>query len=208
MKVIKRAVLLIDGGHLRAVARNAKLQYNNDFIDGFAKSCPVDDEELVKILYYDCAPYHGEQKLPISGEIKKFENNDAWLDNLGQRDLFAIRRGQLKFRGWSPKRIPIATTELTDQDFKPNFEQKGVDMRLGLDIARLADERLAERLLLISADTDMIPAIKQARKAGIQVVVFQLPTNNPRSQLRNEIKQHADFVRPVGWPQVDGEAVI
>ena len=40
--------------------------------------------------------------------------------------------GTLKFRGWVPRNIPLeSTSQLTDVDFKPNFEQKGVDMRIG-----------------------------------------------------------------------------
>ena len=40
----------------------------------------------------------------------------------------------LKFRGWVPKRIPLSGTALADADFKPEFHQKGVYMRIGLDI--------------------------------------------------------------------------
>ena len=57
------------------------------------------------------------------------------MEDLANRELFAVRRGTIVFRGWSPRNIPIAGKELTDPDFKANFEQKGVDMRIGLDIA-------------------------------------------------------------------------
>jgi hypothetical protein len=53
------------------------------------------------------------------------------------KNLFAVRRGVLKFRGFKPKKIPIATAKLTDDNFVPDFEQKGVDMRIGLDMANL-----------------------------------------------------------------------
>lgn len=56
--------------------------------------------------------------------------------------------------------MTIAATALTDADFAPIFEQKGVDMRIGLDIATFAERRSVERVLLVSGDTDMIPAMK------------------------------------------------
>jgi uncharacterized LabA/DUF88 family protein len=130
--------LLIDGGHLRSVAQSAGLSYKVDLIDAFAKGCHDPSKEaLRRILYYDCPQYRGKQRLPVSGTEKEFTASDKWLEELASRELFAVRRGTIAFRGWTPKSIPIAGRELTDADFKPNFEQKGVDMRIGLDIAGL-----------------------------------------------------------------------
>ena len=194
---MKSVILLIDGGHLRVSARDAGHFMDPDFIEGLSRRITASDEELKKVLYYDCAPYQGRQRQPVSGEEKEFSADGSWLDDLACRDLFAVRRGQLKFRGWSPKKIPVAGTELSDSHFKPNFEQKGVDMRLGLDIAEISEERLADRILLVSADTDMIPAMKKARRSGIQVVLFQLPAKNSSGILRTELKANADYVRQV-----------
>lgn len=197
---MKRAVLLIDGGYLRVNARNGGNTYNPDFIETFAHCCPDDSEELLKVLYYDCRPYNGEVQKPISGETQVFENSGNWLRDLSSRDLFAVREGQLKFRGWIPKKIPVSTRDLSDADFRPDLEQKGVDMRIGIDMARLAQTRQVERVLLVSADTDMIPAMKEVRAANIQVVLCALPVMRDRDKLRDELKAHADYVRPVTWP--------
>jgi uncharacterized LabA/DUF88 family protein len=123
--------------------------------------------------------------------------SDAWMRELARKDLFAVRRGILKFRGFVPKSIPLSTgSALTDKDFKPSFEQKGVDMRIGLDIAQYANGRVVERIILVSEDTDCIPAMKHARKAGLQVVLIALPT----SRISAELKEHCDFERTVAWP--------
>ncbi|SFP01515.1 NYN domain-containing protein [Paracoccus pantotrophus] len=111
--------------------------------------------------------------------------------------MFAVRRGVLKFRGFKPKRIPIATAPLTDEDFKPDFEQKGVDMRIGLDIANFSATRSVERIILLSGDTDCVPAMKHARINGLQIVVVAMP----QSRLAKELKWHSDFHRPVAWPE-------
>ena len=45
-------------------------------------------------------------------------------------------------------------------------------MRIGLDMAILAERRLIDRLILITRDTDMIPAMKHCRTQAIQIVLF------------------------------------
>ena len=96
-----------------------------------------------------------------------------------KREYFAVRRGVLKFRGWIPKRSPIQATALSDDDFKPRFEQKGVDMRIGLDIANYAQTRAVNVLSLVTNDTDCIPAMKHARRAGLQITLIRVAGCDP-----------------------------
>jgi hypothetical protein len=124
-----KVALLIDGGHLRSSAGSANFKYDPDFIEAFARGChdPA-HESLYRVLYYDCPQYRGKQKLPVSGDVRTFSGSDEWMEDLASRELFAVRKGTLAFRGWVPRTIPIAGHALADADFKPNFEQKGVDM--------------------------------------------------------------------------------
>ncbi len=191
-----RIAILIDGGCLRTRTKQANLQYDPNHIEAVALKCPLTDENLLRILYYDCAPYGGSVKLPVSGKPHTFPGSDAWLRELARKDLFAVRRGVLKFRGFVPNKIPLASTHLTDADFKPSFEQKGVDMRIGLDIAQYANAKSVERIVLLTEDTDCVPAMKHARKAGLQVVLISLPN----SHLAPELREHSDFLRSVAWP--------
>ena len=71
------------------------------------------DEELLRVLYYDCSLFEGTAKLPVSGQDHTFTGSDQWLRDLAARELFAVRRGVLKFRGWKPKKIPVAPQALT-----------------------------------------------------------------------------------------------
>ncbi len=107
-----------------------------------------------------------------------------------------MRRGVLKFRGFKPRKIPVASTPLTDADFEPIFEQKGVDMRIGLDIAAYSDTRAVERIILVSGDTDCVPALKYGRRAGLQTVLVE-PTG---AKIAPELIAHADFKRVVALP--------
>ncbi len=193
-----KTVLLVDGGYLRATAKGAGHTYDNSFIEKFSHSCFLGDEYLLRILYYDAPQYKGKVALPVSGNNFTFQANDKWLLQLAKLERFAVRAGTLGFRGWKPRNTPIGGAALQDKDFEPVFEQKGVDMRIGLDIATFSDARAIERLLLVSGDADMIPAMKHARKSGLEVGLIQIPA--PAFPLSNALKSHADFVRHIGWP--------
>ncbi len=113
------------------------------------------------------------------------------------QELFAVRRGVLKFRGYKPKRTPVNPAgPPTDADFDPDFEQKGVDMRIGLDIASYSANRCIDRIILVTNDTDCVPAMKYGRKSGLQTVITELPNGRTAPELR----MHADFMRTVAWP--------
>lgn len=194
---MKSVAILIDGGYLRAITKNHGLLYDADFIDRFARNCRGQDEEIFRVLYYDCAPFDGIKRLPVSGNPHHFQSNDQWLNDLSRKDLFAVRKGVLKFRGFKPRRTPVGSgLPLQDSDFKPDFEQKGVDMRIGLDIAVYSENKAVERIILVSNDTDCAAALKHGRRAGLQVVIVELPG----CRTAPELLSHSDFKRPVSWP--------
>ena len=193
----KKIIVLIDGGFLRVKAKHAGKKYDPVFIEKFAHLCKSPDEEILRILYYDCAPYSGTVKLPVSGTQYTFPGSDKWMDELACKNLFAVRRGVLKFRGFKPKQTPVnVASALTDADFEADFEQKGVDMRIGLDIATYSANRAADRIVLVTNDTDCVPAMKYGRKAGLQVVLIELSNN----KCAPELVMHADFKRPIQYP--------
>lgn len=188
--------VLIDGGHTRVLARQAGYKYDPDYIEKIAHACVEPGETPLRFLYYDCAPFVGKVRLPVSGAEHEFTGSDAWLKNLAGKNLFAVRRGVLKFRGFKPKKIPISTRPLKDSDFVPDFEQKGVDMRIGLDIANHAGMRSVDRVILVSGDTDCLPAMKHARISGLQIVLATFPGRS----VAPELLWHADFERRIAWP--------
>jgi uncharacterized LabA/DUF88 family protein len=194
----KKAALLIDGGSLRALCRqNTRPIDSPDYIEKVALACfDGAEEDVFRIFYYDCAPYSGELKQPVSGAPRVFNGNDGWQHQLAQKNFFALRRGRLKFVDWELKTPPPAGRALTDADYKPKFQQKGVDMRIGLDMATLAVKGGVERVILLTADTDFIPAMKLVRTEGLQVVAVDLPG----SRFNLEFLEHVDIKRPVPWP--------
>lgn len=192
----RKIAVMLDGGHIRVHAIKAGKTYDPNYIEKIGLACAVPPEEIYRILYYDCAPFEGKAKLPVSGQTKQFYGNAGWLSELAKKDLFAVRRGVLKFRGFVPKKVPISPTALTDNDFEADFEQKGVDMRIGLDMAIISAHRAVELIALATNDTDCIPAMKHARRSGMQVALVVVPGVNPATELLH----HSDYLRKIAWP--------
>jgi len=85
--------------------------------------------------------------------------------------------------------------DLSDDDFVPSLRQKGVDMRIGLDIASIALKRQAETIVLVSGDADFVPQARMARREGIQFVLDPLWQDIPR-----DLFEHIDGLRS-GFPR-------
>jgi uncharacterized LabA/DUF88 family protein len=196
--MVKKVAVLLDGGHVRVYANRANKTFDPPYIEKIGLACVLPTiEEIFRILYYDCAPFTGSTTLPVSGAKKTFTGNDQWMHELSKKDLFAVRRGVLKFRGYSLKNIPyVPAGPLQDNDFEPKFEQKGVDMRIGLDMATMSSNRAVDLIALATNDTDCIPAMKHARRAGLQVALIVLPGYTPAP----ELVAHSDYHRAIPWP--------
>ncbi|KGN30068.1 hypothetical protein N802_09895 [Knoellia sinensis KCTC 19936] len=54
-------------------------------------------------------------------------------------------------------------------------EQKGVDVRLGLDLALQGRARVADVVYLVSGDDDLTEAVEEAQGSGVQVVLLSVP---------------------------------
>lgn len=81
----------------------------------------------------------------------------------------------------------ITVDDLTQSDFHLEIQQKGVDMRIGLDIASLAQKRLVDKIVLIAGDSDFVPAAKHARREGIDFVLD--PMWHP---IKESLHEHID----------------
>lgn len=125
---------------------------------------------------------------------------------LALKDLVAFRPGKLSFDGWELTRRATNEAikslkrgekyELKPEDIQPDIKQKRVDMKIGLDIAWLASKRIVDRLILVTADSDFVPALKFARREGIQVVLVPMQT----TFIGDELRFHADEVRDIMFP--------
>ena len=196
-----KVALFIDGGHIRACAKAAREAYTPDLIIRIARACVQTSETLFRVLYYDCEPFSGRVQLPISGGTKTYTGSDPFLADLARKELVAVRRGVLKFRGWERTSASLAAGTapgaLSDRDFKAKWEQKGVDLRIGLDLVTMTETKAADLIVLMTGDTDLIPAMKLVRGRGLQIAGVDLPNRN----IIPELKPHLDFFRQLAtWP--------
>lgn len=71
----------------------------------------------------------------------------------------------------------ISLEDLTDEDVYLEIHQKGIDMKIGVDIASLALKRLVDTIVLFSGDSDFVPAAKLARREGIDFILDPMFAN-------------------------------
>ena len=200
----KKTYILIDGGAIRHFLRAQRLHYQGEKgAANYEKSLCARRAATRKICKKSSITMPGVTKAPRlcrSAAIRfNFLPKDKTLEILGRKNLFAVRQGKLQMHGWLRKDDRKNFEDLTDDDYRPNLVQKGVDMRIGLDMAILAERRLIDRLILITRDTDMIPAMKHCRTQAIQIVLFIFPEKGASYEMR----RHSDIVREAdeNWRQ-------
>jgi uncharacterized LabA/DUF88 family protein len=152
-------------------------------IESFCTSTLLPGERITGAYFYDCPPFSETRPYPVSRTHCDFTGTVvyskamAFQDALKRSTLFKYRAGHLSFDGWtlkdsSLKRLLKTPRPLTDQDFDPVLTQKQVDMKIGLDVAKLSVGNQVGRILLATSDADFIPAIHVARGKGIEVVLL------------------------------------
>ena len=155
---------------------------------------------LFRAFYYDAPPYEGRSRNPINQAVLDFSGtaqarqNRALIDALELEPDFAVRRGEIVHTGWKLGRAALRALgwnprAITAHDLVPDMQQKGVDIRIGLDIALISLKRIVDILVLVTGDSDFIPVMKFARKEGLKVYLETLGHS-----VRRELKAHADFV--------------
>ncbi len=162
---------------------------------------------LYRTFYYDAKPYSDKDHLPVSEKSIDYNNSPQAQF---RRDLFkqlrahpnlAVRLGhviRVNDHPWAMNaqkqkqllRGEAEIADLGDDDFRPNFRQKGVDMRIGLDIASITLKRQASIIILVSGDADFVPAAKLARREGVQFILDPL-----WHSISDDLSEHIDRLR-------------
>lgn len=64
--------------------------------------------------------------------------------------------------------------------FGVDGQQKGVDLRIGLDLVMHARNAVADVFILVSGDDDLTEAVEEAQVHGVQVILLAVPTAQDR----------------------------
>ena len=162
--------------------------------------------ELFRIYYYDCLPIAAKVFHPLRQEEidlsrrTQYDWNMRFIEELKHKRKVALRMGILneKQAHYTIRQNVLenilskqkSLEELTERDFRLEVSQKGVDMQIGLDIASLAYKRLCEQIVLISGDSDFVPAAKLARSEGIDFILDSLG-----AYIKPELYENIDGLR-------------
>lgn len=208
-----RTAILVDGAFYRKRAYNLlgdrTPSERAKELSAYCHRHIIDEKEgasLYRVFYYDCPPiskkiYHPLLKKQIDlGKTEDYAWANEFFKELKHQRKFALRLGRLAeeqaqftIKPASFKKILNGTSEikdLTEADFALSIMQKGVDMRIGVDITSLAFKKQVDRIILISGDSDFVPAAKQARREGIDFILDPM-----RSPIKDDLFEHIDGIR-------------
>ena len=171
LKLAKLAIF-VDGGYLSYLAEHhfrtwvdfGKL--SNQVTNTIAERTeePLD---LLRTYFYDCLPY--QSSTPTEDEERRFSSKKRFFYALQRLPRYKVREGRLMHRG-------------IDSQGKPIFQQKRVDLMVGLDIASLAAKRQINHAAVISGDGDLMPAVEAAQQEGVLVwLVHARSSPTPKS---------------------------
>lgn len=82
-------------------------------------------------------------------------------------------------------------------------EQKGVDLRIGLDLATHGRNRVVDVIYLVSGDDDLTEAVEEAQGHGVQVILLAVPMHDGRPHgVARHLQRASD-----GLVLIDGEII-
>jgi len=171
---MSRVAVFIDGGYLDHELDN-KRQGNRIDYNALVKNI-VDlsgaNKEIVRVYYYHCLPY--QDNPPTKAQSEVFGKAQGFFRALQRTSRFEVRMGRLALRGAKADGTPI-------------FEQKRVDLMLGLDLMAFAAKHIVDEVFLVAGDSDFVPAVNAVKKEGI--VVFLVHGDRPHDDLLDEVDE-------------------
>ena len=214
-----KTAILIDGAFYRFRARlmkgkqtpeNRAKELMNYCYAHLKEASGATDDELYRIFYYDCPPIGKKIQHPLTKEeidLSRTPQHDWLLEFINQmkkQRKVALRLGRLseETAGYmlteaAVKKIcngSVKLQDLKEGDFELNVKQKGVDMKIGVDIASIAYKKQVDRIILIAGDSDFVPASKLARREGIDFVLDPM-----WNHINTDLYEHIDGLHSC-WP--------
>ncbi len=193
---MEKCAIFIDGGYLDKLLEMWE-DFPLDYLKFSNKICKLLDKELLRVYYYNCLPIirkmhkikcsncgkgfelcfkdDGERKLyceecyenkthkkpkftKISKEQtkkdqKRFDEKEKFYNKLKKLPQFEVKYGEL-------------------QIIEKEFKQKGVDVKMSLDMVDKCFDNQIKHAIIIAGDSDFIPAIIKAKDYGAIAHLF------------------------------------
>lgn len=195
--------ILIDGGFVKhklgSRAKPTTATQITELVTKIKQHECLSGHELHRVYYYDSRPLEDVVDRPLQGGQMDFGKQElvgrmtALYTDLARAPHFALRMGELSFNGWKVRKKVLDSKEnqivINADQLQPNISQKGVDMRLGMDIAALTLKSLAGIIVLVTGDSDFVPAMKFARREGAQLFLVTLGHG-----VKESMREHSDLL--------------
>ena len=203
-KDVAKSIQLITNGHLKKLSKTQEFSLYGDQGKG-KKSTLVPDyyAQYHRTFYYDALPYEGATHTPINETYIDFSKTDTnkfrteLFDELRRQRFVALRLGKTEPNRYMWQLRPSVLKDLvqkerqfedlTDDDFAPTIRQKGVDMRMGIDMVAMTLKKQANIFVLVTGDADFVPAAKLVRREGGHIILDSL-----RNYVPPELFEHID----------------
>lgn len=209
--------ILIDSGFVKRKlgSQRSPINHNHyaELVSQIQAHPLLSNGTMHRCYIYDAPPLAEPMENPLSQQTIDLGNtplarlNRSLLDKLRQMPFFSVRLGELRIRGWKLRQQIRQQDGITEKticadDLAPDIQQKGVDMRIGLDIASLTLKHIVDIIVLVTGDSDFIPAMKFARREGAQVFLVPL-----RHGIHDTMREHSDLIIDVD-PQAIKQSLI
>ena len=169
-----RTAIFIDGAYFEYALRE---EYSSTRIDFKKLSDAMGvDADILRTYYYHCPPYQGSP--PTIEESERYASRRKFYTALDRLPRYTVRLGRLAYRG-------------QDADGKPRYEQKRVDILLGVDLVQLSAKGQIQEAILVAGDSDFIPAVDAAQSDGVLVRLYH--GQNPHSDLWQKADERIPF---------------
>lgn len=181
-----KVAVFIDSGYVSKILKSDFGEPSIDYEKVVKETVSKIDKEvnLLKTYFYDCPPYQSDN--PTPEERKRFANKEKFFTALESIPRFTVRKGKLAKRG-------------TDCNGDPIFIQKRVDIMFGVDLVKLSLKGKISHAIIITGDSDFLPAIEVARNEGVTACL--LHGSSCHSELRQKVDERweidQDFVNKI-----------
>ena len=141
--------IFIDGGYLEKILKNEFGQIPIDFDK--LSSALARGKEILRTYYYNCLPYQSSP--PTEDERARFSRRQKFHTMLTRLPKYEVREGRLVRRG-------------------SEFEQKGIDTLLSIDLVNLAASNKISEAILLAGDYDFVPAVSVVKTHGVNITLY------------------------------------
>lgn len=161
-----RVAVFIDNGYIEASLPHG---YQMDFLTFSRQACG--DRERLRTYVYDCMPWQSDP--PTDAEYERYERYSQFVEAIETKPRFQMRLGELGRHDNS-------------------FVQKRVDILLTVDLVRLAWAGHIGYAVLVSGDSDFVPAVNAAKDAGVITTLYYSP-HSVHDELIQAVDEHVEM---------------